>query len=103
MNSTTLNIDTLPLYAIYLMIKEGRECGMVKELEEELTKDRVQTLEVMGYIRRGIGETGDTFGITERAKKRAKEIYDEPSGWVKFWDKIMGWFYIHIFRVDLKY
>jgi hypothetical protein len=102
-NSTTLKTDTLPLYTVYLMIKEGQVSGMVEDLKSKFGEDRVQTLETMGYIQEGISTSGDTWSITERAKKRAKAIYDEPSGWIKFWDKVMDWFYIHIFRVDLKY
>jgi hypothetical protein len=75
---------------LYDKCKEKRAYGYIEELEMAIGKEGVRGLEIMGYIRNGFNEEGDTWKVTERGRERA-ELMFKPSTW---WERFVSWFYV---------
>jgi hypothetical protein len=93
----------IAIEAVYKLMKKGLTSGTLDVLANEVGEDLMSEMFAMGYVYLGLSVNGDTWNITPKAKERAVLLYGRPTKLTMLWDKIMDWFYVHIFKVDLRY
>ena len=72
--------------------------GYLSDLERELGERTVLQLEVMGYIENASSANGDTWKISNMAKRIANLKY-KPSNII---ERLVDWYYFNVRRVRLS-
>lgn len=81
-----------------LAVISKRKNGYLSDLESELGVRAVRQLEAMGYIENAPSANGDTWKISNRAKRMAELKY-KPSNMV---ERLVDWYYFNVRRVKLS-
>lgn len=81
-----------------LAVISERKNGYLSDLERELGVHAVRQLEAMGYIENAPSANGDTWKISNRAKRMAELKY-KPSNVI---ERLVDWYYFKVRRVKLS-
>lgn len=72
--------------------------GLLKDLEEELTKKEVRNLELLGYIENAISSKGETWKLTRKGVELRKLLCGKNTAV----DSIKDWCYKRLFKMNVN-
>lgn len=76
----------------------SKGCGLLKDLEENLSISKVRELELLGYIENAIAPDGETWKLTSKGKKLRKLLLGRKS----LKETVEDWIYIHLLKFNVN-
>lgn len=76
----------------------SKGCGLLKDLESNLSVSCIRDLELLGYIEKDFSPQSETWRLTEKGKKLQRLMIGRKG----IDDIIKDWIYIHLLKFNIK-
>lgn len=76
----------------------NKRCGLVKNIEKELSVSNIHQLELLGYLEKEFSSEGEIWKLSEKGVKLRKLMMKHNS----LGEIIKDWIYIHLLKFNIK-